>query len=240
VQGDEFIFVAAPGSTEYQRVDLPQLTNVSSVAVLANNDGFDLIADVDGSYDKSTPTGRMIALHSTDGHTWAQSDNVPADVDAVYGVGQFDGSIVVFGSRGSTPAVFIENPSGGWTMTSLAQVAGTAVPSGSNVSLVDGAVGQFGLVAEVIVSPKIEIGNTKKSTSTLAPGVPSPKAPTQLLLSSADGQTWSTTTVDALAGPHAEIERLDQIGDHVVVVASVLNPDDKQATNVAFIGTPGS
>jgi hypothetical protein len=237
VRGDEFVFFAAPGSTDYRRIDLPQLSNVSSLAVLATNDGFDLIASVDGNYDKSAPTGRMVALHSTDGQTWAQSDNVPAGVDSVYGVGQFDGSIVVFGSRDGTPAVFIENQSGAWTMTSLAQAAGSSVPSGSHVDLVDGAVGPFGLVAEMIVTPNISIGNVK---TTLPPNAPDTKTTGFLLLSSADGQTWSTTTLDSLAGPHSSIQRLDRFGDHVVMVASVLNPGDKEATHVAFVGTPAS
>jgi hypothetical protein len=238
VRGDAFVFAARPGSTKYERVDLPQLTNVASFAIAATDDGFDLVAALDAKNPSGASTGGMIALHSTDGRNWTESDNVPAGVDAVYGVGQFDGSIVVFGDRGfATPAVFIENASGGWTMTSLADVAGNAAPSGTNVSLVDGAVGTFGLVAEVIVTPNVKIGNTK---TTLPPTRPANNQTGYLLLSSPDGQSWSTTTLDSLAGPHSAIQRLDQIGDHVVVVASVKNPGDTEAKHVAFVGTPGS
>jgi hypothetical protein len=275
VRGDEFVFLAPHGSTHYERVDIPQLSNVSTVAVTANNDGFELVAAVDVHDVNGVSTGRMVALHSTDAHQWTENNDVPQGVDAVYGVGQFDGSIVVFGSRGfTTPAVFIQNPSGGWTMTSLTTAAGSAVPAGTNISLVDGAVGPFGVVAEVLVSPDIKLGDVRIA-KTAAPAsaavhklatVPSnpnlgtarqtvppskapviaPQAPAAakqagfLLLSSTDGQTWSTTNFASLAGPNAEIERLDQIGDHVVVVTTVKQPGGTQPKTEAFVGTPGS
>jgi hypothetical protein len=152
----------------------------------------------------------------------------------VYGVGELDGQIVVFASRGYTdPAVFIRNASGGWTMTSLASVTGDLAPAGTNVGLVDGAVGPFGLVAEVLVTPEVKLGTTKTTTP--------PRTSTGfVLLSSPDGVNWSKTTLDSLAGPHSNIQRLDQIGDHVVMVASVLNPGQTEASHVAFVGTPGS
>jgi hypothetical protein len=163
-------------------------------------------------------------LHSPDGHTWAQSGSTPQGLDWITTVGRVDGRIVVVGSGTDGAMLFVDNASGGWTSTRLADVLQPAAAANDQVEVVDAAVGPLGVAVAVDV---FSIGD-KTGTRT----------PTYRVLVSRDSVAWSDDGLNALAGTPVTPQRVDMVGDRVVVSAYRSGDGHTPLEQIALVGTP--
>jgi hypothetical protein len=228
IEGVPFVFAAAPGSTDFHRVDVPAVRGVTSVAVRADGDGFDLVGT---AKDAASDGPALVVLHSDDGNAWSETDARPQGVQWISGVGRVDGRIVVVGGTDDGGVVLVDNASGGWTSTRLRDLAGD-VPDGAQVDVMSAAVGRFGVVVTVAVNPK---PGADPSTRTERVD------PTQyVLLASRDAQTFSQQKVsDLVPGDYVPASAYIA-GDHAVVQLTEVNRavDGKTAGHATLVGTP--
>jgi hypothetical protein len=224
--GEPFVFAAKPGSTDFQRVDVPSIAGAQSFVLRADNDGFDLIGTTIGrGGDGTNAVSKLVALHSVDGQTWSANDAAPQEIDYVTAVGRHDGRIVVVGGGKNGGVVLVDNGAGGWTSTSLADVVPAAVRGNRSVYVMSAAVGPLGVVATV------SLDQTTKNE---------PYAPKYRVLATRDLETWSDDSYNSLAGEGVSPNNVVMVGDHVVISGfhfdDVAKPGPVEA--VALSGTP--
>lgn len=207
-----FAFVAKPGSTRFERVELPPFGPVDGLlTVQAGDDGFDLVATTGNRGSSAVDT---VMLRSSDGRKWV-ANGPPPGLQYVTAAGRVAGRTVLVGETGKG-AVVVVGDEGGWVSTPLARALGPGAAAGTAHVMAAG-VGPLGVVAAVAVEAP--------GTSKAAAAAPQPAR----LLVSRDATTWSDQAVDDLAG------------EHVGQVARVL-VDARQVVVTAFLpvtGRPG-
>jgi hypothetical protein len=201
-------FLAAPGSTDFERVELPQVaTNAGQLAVDADAAGFTIATST--STDRyGVQSNGLAVLQSPDGRTWARGSR-PADAQWVSGVGQLGGrtSFVATNERGLASLVTSDG-AGGWRSQSLSTVLDPDVVAGNTVAAGSAAFGPFGLAVSVVIVPN-------RSTRTESDI-------TRHLLLTRDGHTWEDIALEDLVGePGAIVSRLSIVGDQVVVAVGL-------------------
>ena len=223
-------FAAAPGSTEFTRVDLPDLDPVGGPILLdAGDGGFDLVATTTtGTAFKAMEGMRVMVLHSDDGRAWTAS---PAGGAALWAsaAGRVGGVATIVGQTADGASV-LRAADGGWTSTSLSSIL-SDVPAGAGISLMNAAIGPFGAVASVAVTPPMD---PKAGLDTTRP-----PAVDERILVSRDGTTWQEFTVAELAGrPVRSVIRAAVVGDRVAVTVSVKPENGDGSAQLVLVGTP--
>jgi hypothetical protein len=228
IVGEPFVFAAAPGSTDFRPVNVPTNTGVQSMVLRSDENGFDLVATTagDGVGPKSFPA-KLVVSHSADGYAWSANDAAPQGVEWVSAVGRIDGRVVVIGSGAHGAVMLVDNASGGWTSTSLADVLHADVASDQQVEVMSAAVGPIGVVATVQVV-------------TLHRTVPHGDNASYRILASRDTVTWSDDSLDAIVGEGVFPSRVVMVGDHVVISGSRAAKGNvpAPADSVTVLGTP--
>jgi hypothetical protein len=221
-------FTAPPGSTSFSRVDLPGFSEVASVLVNADDDGFDL-ALTTSHQTGEVMTGDVGLLHSVDGKQWTTQ-------------GRANGRqqwATAMGALGSTTAVLASGPSGGVLIRSdggsglrshaLADFIDPGVVNGGTVHLAAAGIGAFGAAAVVMIEPPRLKGQME-----------SEKPNAMRLLTSRDGVTWQDQPLSDLAGGRVrDVLRVVVSADQAVVVVGVVNEDKPSGPSrqVALVGT---
>ena len=228
VRRQPVVFFAEPGSTDFGRVDLPDLDPVSGPILLdAGDRGFELVATTGTLMSFKGMEGvQVMVLHSEDGRAWTAA---PASGAALWAsaAGRLGGVPTVIG-QSADGAGMLRSSDGGWTSASLASVL-SDVPAGANISLQHAAIGPFGAVAILAVQPQM----TEAELMTRPPEME------ERILVSRDGTTWQEYKVDDLAGrPVRNIIRATVVGDRVAVTVSVKPESGDGSAQVVLVGTP--
>jgi hypothetical protein len=234
VRGEPFVFAAAPASTDFRPVATPGLVGVSSMTLQADDGGFDLVAVTDSAPTLDPKGGsKLVVLRSTDGRTWSENNSSPQGIGFVAAAGRVDGRIVVVGDTTDGAVVLVDNASGGWTATKLADALQNPVGANSAVNVESAAVGPLGIAAVVSVLDPAQ--NSATSPSTLKPGA---VAPDYHLLVSRDTSTWTDDAYAPLAGADVAPTGVEVVGDHVVVTGLSGAKDSGPQPTVTLVGTP--
>jgi hypothetical protein len=214
-------FFARSGSTDFQRVALPDLPNVSFLSVGATDRGFDLVAAAGDRYGRQP--GRLTLLQSTDGRTWTKG-SPPDDDHWVSAVGTVKGRTAMVTGNDTGGGFTMADGAGGWSTVSWDELFDDDVLQGRHAFGGTAAIGPFGIVVSVVLSPP-EGGNEKQLSSRL--------------LVSRDGEVWEDISLDDLVGQaKAAVHRITMAGDKVVVAASVpVDRTDLPRRQIDFIGT---
>lgn len=223
-------FAAAPGSTEFSRVDLPDLDPVGGPILLdAGGGGFDLVATTARTQTaKETDGVQLMVLHSDDGRAWTAGPASGASIWAS-AAGRVGGVPTVVGQSADGASV-LRSSDGGWTSTSLSSVM-SDTPAGADLSLMHAAIGPFGVVATVAVSRPMP------EATDLATFRPPPVD--ERILVSRDGATWQEYKIDDLAGrPVRNIIRVAVVGKRVAVTVSVKPESGDGPAQLVLVGTP--
>jgi hypothetical protein len=225
--GQPFVFAAAPGSTDFTRVTLPDATGVQSMALRGDADGFDVI--VTRASDGVGPKGadsQLVALHSTDGRSWTATGATPQGIDYVSAIGRVGGQLVVIGGGSEGGARLAVGGAGGtWTTTNLADLLPAGVRAGRSVESASAAVGPFGVVVSAVLFDK-------------NPNAKADGGVAYQVLASRDLVTWSADDLAPIAGANVHPNRVLMVGDHVVILGTRPNPAQHRADTIAVVGTP--
>lgn len=221
-------FFAEPGSTDFSRVDLPDLDPMSGPILLdAGDGGFDLVSTTTVSSTYREMEGvKVMVLHSDNGRSWTAA---PATGAALWAsaAGTVGGVPTVIG-QSADGASMLRSTDGGWVSASLTSVV-SDLPAGANVSLMHAAIGPFGAVATLAVQPQMsEAELTTRPTDI-----------DERVLVSRDGTTWQEYKVGDLAGrPVRNIIRATVVGDRVAVTVLVKPESGEGSAQLVLVGTP--
>ncbi|MPY92854.1 MAG: hypothetical protein GEV08_07220 [Acidimicrobiia bacterium] len=220
VRREPIAFLAAPGTTEFERVELPQLGPVASDVLLrSSEDGFELVA---GSFVEGTGTSLDVTvLRSEDGRSWVPTASA-GGLQWVAAIGELDGRTTLVGQGEDGPALVREDGAGGWVTTSLLDVADPALVAGRDLYLGSAGIGPLGVV----------VGATAIDPATTEP--------TQVLLASRDGSTWADWSVEELAGePVGEVLRAHVSGQRALVTVTLPSGGgDDEPRQAVLVGSP--
>jgi hypothetical protein len=152
VRGEPFVFVADAGSTDFGRVEVPELRNKTGNALLNTDNGALLmvVTDRKDDYGASTPTSTL--LRSTDGRTWS-SGGEPAGFYYAMGVGKLGGRTAIAGGGTQGATLWLSNPDGSWTSSPLAGALDPATVKDAHVEVVAADIGPLGVVTVLNVAP---------------------------------------------------------------------------------------
>ena len=178
------VFHAAPGATEFERVQSPSTKAVYGPAyVEAHDGGFEVIASSEAEASGG-PQG-IVHLHSGDGRSFGQASTLP-DLAWVTAVGRVQGATTIVGGtidRGSM--VVRSTGDGGWTSAPLAAAVDPAVVDGKRVEAFVAGIGDFGIVVSALVIDDRRDGGRLEETRVLV---------------SRDGVRWSDTPLRDIVG----------------------------------------
>jgi hypothetical protein len=150
VRNEPFVFSAPANGTNFERVDIPALAGMNGQALLdTNGDGVLFVAQKawDGSADRSAQPAPTL-LKSSDGRTWT-SVGVPSGFGYAMGIGRLGSRTALVGDGNAGATLWLSNPEGSWTATSIANAVDPAVAKGANVQVVAADVGPLGVVTVV-------------------------------------------------------------------------------------------
>lgn len=183
VLGQPIAFFAPPGSTAFERVELPPTGRPGGPLVLdAGAQGFDIVVTEMGE-NRMVPTTRVTVLHSGDGRSWTASGADEVGSHWLSAAGRVNGRLTLVGSSGSGAAVMTRADTGGWTSTALSGLLGPDAGPGV-VHVVSAGIGPLGIAAVVVPTDDERMSDA------------GPERPSMRLLISRDG----TTLVGRVAG----------------------------------------
>lgn len=220
---------AEPGSTEFRRVELPEVGGVSGgLEVTAHENGFDVLAVTGDRFSGSNQ--KVALLQSNDGKTW-QTLRPPAHSQWVAGLGRVGGRTAFVGGAETGAVLTVADSNGGWTTTALASLIDPALLEGRSVHASAVSFGAFGIALNATLVPA-EDDRRKESTATVV----------HRILVSRDGATWDDFALDDILGEaKGSVNRIAVLADRVVVTASLPNPKGAVDTRrqVVFVGAAG-
>lgn len=221
VRRQAIAFFARAGSTDFERVALPDLPNVSFLSVGTTERGFDIVAAAGDRYGRNP--GKLTILQSTDGRSWTKA-SPPDENNWVSAIGTVKGRTAMVTGNDTGGAFTMADGAGGWSTVTWDQILDDEVLDGRRAFGGTAAIGPFGIVVSVTLAPPE--GGTEKQLSTR-------------LLVSRDGEVWEDVVLDDLVGQaKAGVNRITMVGDRVVVAASVpVERTDLPRKQIDFIGT---
>lgn len=201
---------AEPGSTEFRRVELPEVGGVSGgLEVIAHEGGFDVLAVTGDRFGAGNH--KLALLQSGDGRSW-QTLRPPAHSQWVAGLGRVGGRTAFVGGAETGAVLTVADGNGGWTTTALATLIDPAVLEDRSVHASAVSFGEFGIALNATLVPD---ENGEKESS--APVV-------HRVLVSRDGATWDDFALDDIVGEaKGSVSRIAVLADRVVVTASLPN-----------------
>lgn len=217
---------AEPGSTEFRRVELPEVGGIAGgLEVTAHENGFDVLG-VTGDRFGAGNQG-LVLLQSGDGRTW-RTLRPPAHSQWVAGLGTVGGRTAFVGGAETGAVLTVADGDGGWTTTALATLIDPALLEGRSVHASAVSFGEFGVALNASLVPE-ERERREESTGTVVHRV----------LVSRDGATWDDFALDDIVGEaKGSVSRIAVLADRVVVTASLPNRDGPADTRrqVVFVG----
>ncbi len=237
VRNTPIAFAARPGSTKFERVDLPDVDGLHApVTIQADNKGFDLFAARWGGRDLRLRNGPppMALLHSDDGRQWSSVDLAVPGVGSVVAAGRLgDRTALIGAGQTGEPALLRSVAAGGWTSTPFGNVVSR--PPGTQLGVVGAAVGPFGAVAVVAVAPPKLDG-----PSDIGPGA-AEQSPDFRLLVTRDGEVWDDHPIDEIAGSQVNGISSIVVTRQQAVITAILaqgNPrPGRKAERATLVGT---
>lgn len=234
VRRQPMAWFAEPGSTQFRRVELPDVGGIAGgLEVAAHANGFDILG-VTG--DRFGAESKLALLQSADGRTWRTS-TPPTQGRWVSALGTVGGRTAFVGGSDNGSVFTVADGEGGWTTVSMDTLVDPSVLD-EDMSVHAGNVsfGEFGVAVAAVLVPQ-EDSRRKESEITIKHRV----------LVSRDGATWDDIPLDDIAGDvKASVTRVVVLADRVVVTVSV--PDGAAPRNrtqdqtprrqVVYVGTP--
>lgn len=221
-------FFAPPGSTHFERIDLPSPDGTGDAStVLAGKDGFDVV--LSPSYGpsglKQQPPAQVTILHSADGRAWDGTGTVEHGVSWISSAGLLNGEPALVAQTDGAPVLLRSDGAGGWTSTSLAGLVDT--PAGQALMVTSSGIGPFGVV--VIASPMQRPDETGGLSN----------RPEYRLLTSRDGITWQADNLSDVAGSavYTSSPVLVTANQAVVKVSSVSRNGPKVPPDITLVAT---
>ena len=214
VLGQPFVFHAAPDGETFDRVDPGLPAGLAGPLVLDVRDDAFLVA-------APVATGGMRVLTSADGISWTSSSAV-GGLEWVGAAGRVGNRIALLGGDREGQMVLALGDGTSWQEVDLAAATGLD----GQAFLVDAAFGPNGVVA-VLGDPA---GGGRKED----------EAPAYHLVASRDGETWSSESVDDVAGePVANVGSVRATAAGVVVMAVPVQDrvEGQHLRQVALVGT---
>lgn len=218
---EPFVYFAAPDSNEFRRVDLPLADSSFEVMVEAVDDGFDLA--VTGALGP-VPDGatKVTMFHSADGRAWERIGDATG-LDWVTAMGRLDGRPAMIGQTRRGAVLARSNGDGSWTSTELIRAVDPSITADSTVQPVAAGIGPLGAVVAVVVV------NENEKPSQLTPR----------LLVTRDGETWSDSALDDLAGQKVRgVTRIVVAGDRALVTVGAASKDGDRLRQLVLVGSP--
>jgi hypothetical protein len=150
VRNEPFVFVAAAGTTDFTPATVPALSGKLGNALLdTNGDGLLLVVNERGDL-KSRGEPKSVVLRSTDGRTWSAAPTPPGFQYAL-GLGRLGQRTALLGGGAGGATMWLANPDGTWSPSSLAGAVDPEASKDARVELVGADVGPLGVVAVVSV-----------------------------------------------------------------------------------------
>ncbi|MBV9664806.1 MAG: hypothetical protein JOZ37_12635 [Actinobacteria bacterium] len=189
-------FYAPPGSTHFERIDLPTPDGTGdATAVVAGKDGFDVVLSasygVAPTKTQQQPPSQLTIVHSADGRTWDGAPSVEHGVSWTSASGLLNGQPAIVAEGDGGPVLLRSDGAGNWTPTSLGALIDA--PAGTDRMVTVAGIGPFGVVA-VIAPVDKEAGSRAQ--------------PDFRVLTSRDGITWQSDRLSDVAGMSANTASL--------------------------------
>lgn len=200
VQRQPVVFFAPPGTTDFERVEMPHQEPMHApVLVEAHDDGFDVVA-ASGRVDGMTQ--KVVALHSADGRAFEAAAPLP-DIMWPTAIGRVRGVTTVVGGTERGSVVAQRKPGGHWTSSALSSAVAPDAAAGKQANAVAAGIGDFGIVVAVVLSEDGQIASTR-------------------IVASRDGTTWEDSPLDALVDePVRAVTRIVVTDKRAVVTVGV-------------------
>ena len=227
VRGEPIVFVAGPGSTDFERAELPDVGGMSMSRIEADDDGFDL-AIATSDHEKNPDRTRLALLRSDDGKSWRNVISADRTNTWALAMGRLDGNNVIFASGQDGGLVLSDNGNGGWSPLAVAGLVEPHALGGGIAHAVAGDVGPFGAALVVAIEPPRSDDKRERSDP-----------PKYRVLVTRDGDTWQDHAIDDLAGATVSgVTRVVVTDDSAVVTVALAREGNsgpqRQAT---FVGT---
>lgn len=218
-------FYAEPGSTEFRRMDLPDVAGVGGGIVLhAGDDGFTVLTSSMAQFGGRAE--EIVVLRSPDGRAWTKATRSEEGRWPV-ALGTLAGRTAYVTGGEGTASLAVADGNGGWTSRSLEGALDPAVVGDRVVNASTAAFGPFGVALHVVLIPKEH----------------KPEEPEVVhrLLVSRDGETWDDIALDDVLGtPGGYVSRLTITDEQVVVTGSLPTPGKPEGPRrqVVVVGAP--
>lgn len=247
-RGAASVFHAAPGSADFERVEVPAVPDHTfPMSVEANEGGFDLVLAVWGPADHTDDDSARI-LHSDDGRGWADGGELPGDLTWVAASGTVGGRATFVGNDAmGSPVQVRSDGTGGWVTTPLPSQIDGIGDSGMSLFLAGADVGPSGVAVVLRGESPVErdrpsdpdglteypAGTTREDTEAIE------LALTDHLLVSRDGTSWHEESIDDLAGEDVIPMRVTVRDEQVVVETSRRRSpgSEEPSERVTLVGT---
>lgn len=177
------LFHAAPGTTDFRRVESPRTNPVFGPAfVEAHDGGFEVVAA--SGADAGSGQQGVVHLHSADGSTFGDAATLP-DLAWVTAVGRVQGATTIVGGTVDRGSMIVRSTGeGNWTTAPLAAAVDPAVVDGKRVEAFVAGIGDFGIVVSALVIDGRDGGRLDETR----------------VLVSRDGVRWSDTPLRDIVG----------------------------------------